>query len=96
MSEFKFDNDLQIMLIHVVAGGFLGFYSSTLSNNFIALGLAVVLLIALGQIIQRVYKIVPGKKSEKGEAYGFKWWLSHGVYPFLIFWLFMWIVFYNL
>ena len=95
----KMTLELQVTLIHVFVGAAVGFSSSLLSRNSYALLLAVFVLWVLGQAVEKGYKLEKGKKvreHEKAEEYSFKWWLSNGIYPYLIFWLFVWIIFYNL
>lgn len=89
--------ELKTTLIHVVAGCILGFVSSLLTNNLIVLAMMLVAMLATGQVVQRVFNIKPAKDEKTGSMkYDKKWWLSNGVYPYVIFWLLVWILFYNL
>ena len=91
--------EFQVTLIHVLVGATVGYLSSLLSRNSYALLLMVFVLWVLGQAVEKGFKLEKGKKvreEEKAEEYSLKWWLSNGIYPYLIFWLFVWIIFYNL
>jgi len=92
----EFDTDLQVTVIHVVIGAIVGFISIYLPNNFLVLGVALLILLATTQAVRFGYGIKTGEKTVKGEEYGNKWWLIHSVYPFVLFWLFFWIIFYNI
>jgi len=85
--------ELKVTIIHVILGAFVGFLSSYLYSNWVVLLMALAILLAAGQVLQRVMKL---EKKEGSERYTTKWWLANGAYPYLIFWLFVWIIFYNL
>lgn len=85
--------ELKMTLVYVILGAVVGVLSSYVYNNIIVLLMALTILIATIQVLQRVLKL---EKKEGSEQYTPKWWLANGAYPYLIFWLFVWIIFYNL
>lgn len=54
-------------------------------SNFIALAMAIFVLVGLPEILKRVLKV-----KEK-----FKWWLKNGGWIYIFVWFIVWIIFYN-
>lgn len=74
--------------IHVVAAIVMGWVSdvmSTIYTKWLSVGLALVVLVALGFLIQNIAK---GKDM--------KWWLGNGGIVYILFWIVTWVLFFNL
>lgn len=88
--------ELKVVLIHVAIGAIIGVISSYLSTNFTAVLMAIVVLLAMRTITKQVTLKAKETDSDKTPTYDTKWWLSNGLYPYVVFWLLIWILFYNL
>jgi ABC-type branched-subunit amino acid transport system permease subunit len=95
--EFKWTPELKSTLVHALVGSIVGLVSSFLTSGKLALAMLLVFSWATGQAIQKFSKWQPKVAQSNGvEKYQTKWWLGNGFYPFLIFWLFCWVLFYNI
>ena len=95
--ELKWTPELKSTLVHAAVGSLVGLVSSVLTSGKLALIMMVVFSWATGQGIQKFTKWHPLEKQEDGtEKRTKKWWLANGFYPFIIFWLFCWVLFYNI
>ena len=72
------------LVIHAIAGCVMGYVSTALNNPLYAAGLAIAVLLVAGYATEFMVK----KK-------GIKWWLSNGGLLYLLFWLVMWVFFFN-
>lgn len=70
--------------IHALAGIGAGYASIFLDSGWFALGLAIVVLVALGWGIERVV-----------EARGRKWWIANGAFIYFLMWIVSWVFFFN-
>ena len=95
--ELKWTNELKTSLINAMLGIGVGFLTTFIHSGKLALAFAIVIAYAFGQIVQRVLKWQPFTEQPDGtKKYATKWWLGNGFYPFFIFWLFCWVLFYNI
>ncbi len=84
------DYDIEIMKkrisggIHAAGGVFMGYVSVALSDVLISFAVGVVFLLFIGYVVEFLVK----KK-------GIKWWISNGAILYILFWLVMWIFFFN-
>ena len=69
-----------------ILGIIIGYVSFLLSNNYLSLGVAVVVLYIGAQLFKRIFKI-----NEK-----LNWFWTNGGWIYLFMWFIVWIVFYNL
>ena len=72
--------------IYVIAGIVIGYASFLINNEFLALGLAVVVMFLIAEILKRALKL-----DEK-----FRWFWSSGGWIYLFIWFITWVLFYNL
>ncbi len=79
-------DSLVSVAIHTIAGVVIGYISLSFGGFSNALGLAVVVLIILGFVVQKV-------SSTKRDR---KWWLGNGGIIYLFVWIVSWILFFNL
>jgi len=79
-------NKLKSTLVYVIIGVIIGYISFLINNEFLALGLAVVVLFLIAEVLKRVLKL-----DTK-----FKWFWSHGGWIYLFIWFITWVIFYNL
>lgn len=94
--NYKPTIEFKCAVIHLVVGSIVGFISSLLTSNWVILLMMLVVLFATGQVAERILKYGEEKTPSGEKKYGGKWWLSNGVWPYIIFWLFVWIIFYNI
>ncbi len=86
--------------VHGAFGVILGVASGILSKDPYQLANTQILLLTVGVlfilyfITQKLFKL--REISTEKQKYDKKWYLSNGVYPYLIFWLVVWIFVYNL
>jgi len=73
------------VLLHTFVGILLGYVSLLLEKAIIAAPVAIIVLIVLGFITNKVV----GKKKRS-------WWLSNGVVIYLFMWFLSWVIFFNL
>jgi hypothetical protein len=71
--------------IHAVVGIAVGYASLFLSSGWFALGLAIVVLIALGWGIEKIVG-----------ARGRKWWVGNGAFIYFLIWIVSWVFFFNI
>jgi hypothetical protein len=71
--------------IHTLVAIGVGYASLFLQSGWLALGMAIVVLVALGWGIERVV-----------EARGRKWWVSNGAFIYFLIWIVSWVFFYNI
>ena len=71
-------------LVYTLAGVFVGLISVSL-ENMQALTFSLVLLYTLGKLSPRLFSL-------EGEKKEFKWLLANGIYPYTIFWIFIWVL----
>lgn len=86
--------ELKTAILHIIVGSFIGFISNFMKSNITALLMAIVILLAVRRLSYTFFKI--SEHATENQKYDTKWWLSNCAYPYLIFWLFVWIIFYNL
>ncbi|MFH1425031.1 MAG: hypothetical protein ABIG20_05200 [archaeon] len=92
----KLTMELKTMLIHIVMGIIIGYVSNMLTSNIVILFMMIVVLFATGQAVQKAFSLKPETSASGEKKYDRKWWLSNGAYPYIVFWIFIWILFYNL
>lgn len=86
--------------LHGVLGAGIGVLSGLLSKDPYQLPNSQIILLVLGAlailyfVTQRLFKL--REIMAEPQKYGAKWYLSNGAYPYLIFWLVVWIAVYNL
>jgi hypothetical protein len=73
-------------LIFTAVGIAVGYLSWAIANNWAALGLALVVLVALPQVLGRALRV-----QEK-----FRWWLANGGWIYLFVWFISWVIFHTL
>ena len=81
-----FDAELNSTLFHAVLGIIVGYVSFLVNVPVYNLAMAIVVLILVNFLIKAIFKV-----KEK-----FSWWLSNGIVIYLLFWLIVWSIFYNL
>jgi len=79
-------NESKTTIGFLALGVVMGVISFLLANNYLALLVAIALLVAGQQLFKRLLKI-----EQK-----FGWFLSNGGWLYVFIWLITWIVFYNL
>ncbi|MFH1450690.1 MAG: hypothetical protein ABIF92_01775 [archaeon] len=95
--DIKWSPELKSTLLNAFIGGGVGLASSFLSSGKLALAMMLVFAWATGQAIQKFTKWQPKVTQADGtEKQEIKWWLGNGLYPFSIFWVFCWVLFYNI
>ncbi len=86
MKEFSDLNTSRISLgVHTITGIIAGYLSIFLERALYSLGLAILILIITGYVIEFVLK----KK-------GIKWWMTNGGILYILVWLVSWVFFFNL
>jgi len=73
-------------LAFTILGIIIGYASYLLKNNYLSLLVAIVFFFVGAEILKRIFKI-----NEK-----LKWFLSNGGWTYVLIWLVVWIIFYNL
>jgi hypothetical protein len=73
-------------LAFTILGILIGYASYLLKNNYLSLLVAIVFFFVGAEILKRIFKI-----NEK-----LKWFLSNGGWTYVLIWLVVWIIFYNL
>ena len=73
-------------VVYVIAGIIIGYISFLLNDQFLALGLVVLVLFLITEILKRVLKL-----DTK-----FSWFWSHGGWIYLFVWFITWVILYNL
>jgi hypothetical protein len=73
-------------VVYVIAGIIIGYISFLLNDQFLALGLVVVVLFLIAEALKRVLKL-----DTK-----FTWFWSHGGWIYLFVWFITWVILYNL
>ena len=76
--------DEMCKLLHMFLGVIMGILSAFTSNKLAAISSFLVLL-TFGHVLQKYYK-------DKD----FRWWVTNGVYSFIVSWIFAWVFTYNL
>jgi len=86
MKELSELNESRISIgIHAVVGIVAGYASVLFDNGLYAFGLAILILIITGYVVEFLLK----KK-------GIKWWISNGGFVYILFWIVTWVFFFNL
>lgn len=70
--------------IHTLVAIGVGYASLFLDSGWYALGLAIVVLVALGWGIEKAVG-----------ARGRKWWIGNGAFIYFLIWIVSWVFFYN-
>jgi len=95
--ELKWTPELKSSLLHAFIGCIIGLVSSFVNGGWLALGMVLVFSWATGLVVRSVLKWQPAVEQPDGtKKYATKWWLGNGFYPFFAFWLFCWVLFYNI
>ncbi|MBI5681513.1 MAG: DUF5379 family protein [Methanobacterium sp.] len=81
------DVDGKVAAIHTVAAVAVGYISFKLTNEAMAIVIAIIVLYLMGQVSERLF----GKE----EVGGMKGWLWSGIVPFFFIWLMTWVIFMN-
>lgn len=71
--------------VHSIAGAVAGYLSNFTGSPLHALGVAVILLLVVGNVMKQVV-----------EGDGSKWWIGNGAAPYIFMWLVFSVLFYNL
>ena len=71
-------------ILHTLAGVAIGLISVSL-ESMQALTISLVLLYTLAKGSVKLFSL-EGEKAE------FKWWAGNGLYPYLVFWIFIWVL----
>ena len=86
--------------LHGIIGVGIGIASGVLSKDPYQMPNTQILLLTLGVLLilyyvsQKLFKL--REISTEQQKYDKKWYLSNGVYPYLIFWIVAWILVYNI
>ncbi|MCX6815468.1 MAG: hypothetical protein NT120_01270 [Candidatus Aenigmarchaeota archaeon] len=80
-----FDKELVATLVFAVIGILLGYFSFLLNNPPGSLVLMILIAAVVIFLFRQVVKIKEG----------FKWWLGNGLIAYIILWLVVWTIFYN-
>ncbi|MFH1787008.1 MAG: hypothetical protein ABH829_05155 [archaeon] len=75
------------LAIHASAGALMGAASGYIGTEVYIGFLALGLLFMIWYAFQRAFKLDP-------KTHGNKWWFGVGVWPYMIFWLFVWALVY--
>ena len=95
--DLKWTPELKATLIHAFMGSLVGLISSFLHSGKLALAMLLVFSWATGQAIQKFTSWQPKVAQADGtEKHEIKWWLGNGFYPFAVFWVFGWVLFFNI
>lgn len=81
------DIDAKLTTLHTIAGIIAGYASFKLTNEALAVVVAIIILIVVGNISERLF----GKE----EVGGTKGWFWGGIVPFFFVWIMVWIILYN-
>lgn len=81
------DVDAKVASIHAVAGIAAGYISFMLTNEAIAVVVAIIILYVTGQLSERLF----GKE----EVGGLSGWLWSGIVPYFFIWIIVWVIFTN-
>jgi hypothetical protein len=97
---------------HGILGVIIGVLSGIMTKDPYQIPNSGILLLTIGvlaityYIAKRIFKLaeistdaltsVSSQKLGDQKKYDFKWYLSNGVYPYLILWLLAWIIIYNI
>ena len=84
--ELERKHSIVSVSLHTVVGIVAGYLSLLVGGPVNALGLAIVVLIILVFVLQKLLKIQKNKK----------WWVGNGIVVYIFIWLVSWIVFFNL
>ena len=79
-------NESKTMITYIIAGIIVGMISFYINNNFAVLGFAILVMVALSQVLKKVLK-----SDEK-----FKWFFSNGGWVYLFIWFIVWTLMLNL
>ena len=95
--DLKWTPELKSTIVQAIVGCLVGLASAFLSSGKLAIGMVIIFSWATGQAIQKFTNWQPKVAQADGtEKYQVKWWLGNGLYPCFIFWLFCWVLFYNI
>jgi len=95
--DLKWTPELKSTLTHAFMGGVIGLVSSFVTSGKVALIMMFAFAWVTGKALQHFTKWQPKVTQADGtEKYEMKWWLGNGLYPFFVFWIFGWILFYNI
>ncbi|HIK02121.1 TPA: DUF5379 family protein [archaeon] len=87
----KFGIEQKTALIHVGLGSIVGFTSNLIGGGLTSVLVVVIFLAVSSQLSSR---LIPTLYPEVD--YTKKWWLSNALYPFISFWLFTWVLIFNI
>ena len=79
------EDDKISVLVHTIAGGIVGYVSTSFETLYAGL-IGFVVLFILGGIVMNLGK----------EKKDFKWWLGNGLFVYIFTWMAVWVLFYNL
>jgi len=82
-----FNGELNSSILHAITGIIAGYLSFTMNS----VGLAVVVMIVILAISMALTKVAI--QSEKKDA---KWWLGNGVIVYILLWIVVWTIYYNI
>ena len=87
----KFGVEQKTALVQVGLGTIAGFTSNLMGGGMTTFLMAIILLATSSQLSSR---LIPTLYPEV--EYTKKWWLANALYPFVSFWLFTWVLFFNI
>ena len=80
-----FDRELSTTAVLAVLGAIVGYVSFTLNNSSLSFLVMVVVAGAAILLLSKIRKV----------AVDIKWWLSNGLVVYILLWLVVWTIFYN-
>ena len=83
----KLNESRMMIIIHVIVGITVGYFSFLIENGWYSFGLAVLILLGLGFILEKV--VIREKR-------GVKWWMANGGMIYFFVWIITWTVLFNL
>ncbi len=98
--EFNLTLEQKSTFLHVAGGVLVGVASGFMTKDpyqigsGASLGFMLSILAIVYFITQRGFNLRSHETPE--QKYGVKWYLTNGVYPYVVFWLLAWIVIYNI
>jgi hypothetical protein len=87
----KFGIEQKTALIHVGLGAIVGFTSNLMGGVLTTILVAIIFLAVSAQLTSR---LIPTLYPEV--EYNKKWWLANALYPLVSFWLFTWVLLFNI
>lgn len=91
----EFTMEVKSTIINAIGGAIVGYVSGHLTSNLITVLFAAACVFGMMKATQWIFGLAP--KEERGVMkYDNKWFLSNAIWPFALFWLLVWVLFYNL